>query len=542
MSQAVTARQNLVFYLLLAVAVVAGVYLRLDQFTSQVLLDDEWHAVHQLLQKGPRDLFLTIGQSDFSIPLGLLYWFEKEWFGLSELGMRWPLLLTGVATLLVLPLYARRFVGDGTALLFGSLLAISPMLVFYSRMARPYSLTLLLTLVALVAFQRFAESGFSRLKPAMVYILTTIVCAWLHLVSLPLLVAPFLFFGVPAMLKRDWDTVLRLNALGTATMAGLLLLVLPPLMAHPEALTVKLGGGALTFWTHVGALHAWLGTPSHTVVGVALLLGAAGLVSLWQKMPLVRVLLASLVLAYITVLLTRPAWIQHPQTMARYLFPALVLFLLAAAVGIRQLAAWGSRILARGEGILFLLLVTGALFGLLWFSPWPKLLAEPNSHTQHSVFRFDYREDHNLIRLYQQDFPLSPIWAEFAKHEPGSLKIAVAPFSFETHHWDAVRWEQISHQRVLPGYLVGLCMDRRWGEVPNGEGYAFENVAYLADPKDLSRRGFDYIVYQKPKTVVTNEGPREFGQETAHCEASLRERYPVVVYEDDLLVAFRVPR
>jgi uncharacterized membrane protein len=197
-----TAKRNRFFYPLLGIIVIAGVYLRLYQFLLQVLLDDEWHAVHQLLQKGPRELFLTIGQADFSIPLGLLYWVEKEWFGLSELGMRWPMMLAGIATLAVLPLYARRFVGDGVALLFAALLAMSPMLVFYSRMARPYALTLMLALLALAAFQRFIEPGQRRWQPALVYVLSAVASGWLHLVSLPFVVAPFLVAGLPALARR----------------------------------------------------------------------------------------------------------------------------------------------------------------------------------------------------------------------------------------------------------------------------------------------------------------------------------------------------
>ena len=43
--------------------------------------------------------------------------------------------------------------------LFAALLAMSPMLVFYSRMARPYALTPLLAMVAVAAFQhRFPEA------------------------------------------------------------------------------------------------------------------------------------------------------------------------------------------------------------------------------------------------------------------------------------------------------------------------------------------------------------------------------------------------
>ena len=119
-----------------------------------------------------------------------------------------------------------------------------------------------------------------------------------------------------------------------------------------------------------------------------------------------------------------------------------------------------------------------------------------------------------------------------------SLKIAVSPFSFETHHWDAARWEQISHQRVMPGYLTGFCIDRRWGEVPKDQAFKFRNIGYLSDQNDLIDRGFDLVVYQKPQTVLTNEGRKEFGMETADCEIKLREQFSMLVYEDGLLLVF----
>ena len=90
----------------LVTILIAGSYFRLDQYMGQVLLDDEWHAVHQLLSgKTPSDLFLTLGFADYSIPLGILYWFESEWFGLSEFGMRWPMMLAGLAAMLMFPAY-----------------------------------------------------------------------------------------------------------------------------------------------------------------------------------------------------------------------------------------------------------------------------------------------------------------------------------------------------------------------------------------------------------------------------------------------------
>ena len=50
-----------------------GAFFRIDQFSGQVLIDDEWHAVHQLLRLSPAQMFVDFGHADYSIPLGLLY-------------------------------------------------------------------------------------------------------------------------------------------------------------------------------------------------------------------------------------------------------------------------------------------------------------------------------------------------------------------------------------------------------------------------------------------------------------------------------------
>ena len=82
---------------LFAAILALGAALRLDQFTLQVLLDDEWHAVHQILRRGPASLLLELGHADFGIPLGLYDWALAQTIGLSETAMRLPMMLCGPA-------------------------------------------------------------------------------------------------------------------------------------------------------------------------------------------------------------------------------------------------------------------------------------------------------------------------------------------------------------------------------------------------------------------------------------------------------------
>ena len=526
------------FYLALLVITSCGVYLRLDQFLLQVLLDDEWHVVHQLLVKGPGELFLTFGHADFSIPLALLYWLESGLFGLSEIGMRWPMLIAGLVTLIVLPIYLRKFFSDKTILVFSALLAMSPMLIIYSRTARPYALTLLLSLMALAAFQKFVEAENPPWKSGLVYALCAISSAWLHLITLPLVVAPFLALGLPALLGRNWSRVGRMFWLGVFTLAGLLALVLPPVLGHPEALSVKLGVQTPNLQTYHGVFYVWLGTSSLSVVLVGLFFALIGAGPLWRALPLIPSLVTGLGLTLGVILLTQPAWVHNPLTLARYLLPAIPLVLLSLALGVSR----ASEALVYHPGIFRKLasatLLASVFLLMAYYSPLTKILHKPNSNSLHSVYQLDFREEKNLIYQYQRDFPVSPFWHKLALFPKDSLKIAASPFSFETHHWEAARWEQISHQRVMPGYLIGFCAENRLGEVPSGEGFKFRNVGYLANQGDLIDRGFDLVVYQKPFKVQTYQGEKEFGMDTANCESIFRQQFPEPVFEDQWLVAF----
>ena len=95
---------------LLLVAFVAGAALRIWQLDIQILIDDEWHAIHKLLRSSPLDIVTHLGYADYSIPLTLYYQQLQRTIGLSEWGMHVPSLVAGVGLLLVGPrLLARSF-------------------------------------------------------------------------------------------------------------------------------------------------------------------------------------------------------------------------------------------------------------------------------------------------------------------------------------------------------------------------------------------------------------------------------------------------
>jgi hypothetical protein len=373
---------------------------------------------------------------------------------------------------------------------------------------------------------------------AFFYFICALASTWLHLVSLPLVLAPFLVHGIPALFRRDWNKVRRMLYLGLVTLCGLLLVLLPPMLGQPEALSARLGVQLPEFQTYFGVLFVWMGTASLVVVSMGVLFAFAGAGPLWRKLPMVRSVVAGLGLTLAVILLTRPAWVHNPVTFARYLLPAIPLFLLSVAVGMSRVS---SVLISRGGGsgqYLSLVMFIAVFILVTVQSPLPAILASPNSNSLHSVYQFDFRTEKNLVYQYQKDFPVSPFWQQLASLPADSVKIAASPFSFETHHWDAARWEQLSRQRVMPGFVTGFCSGFQWGEVPLEKGFRFKNVGYLSDQSDLIARGFDLVVYQKPFKVLTNQGEKEFGKTTAVCEQKLRKEFQSPVFEDQWLLVF----
>ncbi len=222
-------------------------------------------------------MFFDFGFADYSIPLGILDWYEAQWWGISEIALRLPMVACGLATLVVFPLYVAPRLGGATSALFALLVAISPLLVVFSRMARPYAITLLLGWIAHGAFQRYHASTRGQTPAGLTYGAATALATWLHPIVALFVLAPMLW--ALAELRRVAPAerrarLSRLASLAIPTCGLIAVLVLPPLFAHPRSLAAKSGADMPGVDTLMGVWYAWLGTPSTAVV--ILCLGAGG--------------------------------------------------------------------------------------------------------------------------------------------------------------------------------------------------------------------------------------------------------------------------
>jgi len=529
----------------LIAAMVVGAVLRLQQIRAQVLIDDEWHAVHQLIAHGPAYMFFDFGYADYSIPLGIFDWYQAQWWGVSELTLRWPMLACGLLTLVVLPLYVAPRLGRATAAVFALLLAVSPLLVIFSRMARPYAITVLLGWIAHGAYQRYCRASRGRMGAGATYAVTAALATWLHPVVGPFVVAPLLWGlaqlrHTPRADRRR--AFLRWLALAAATGVLIGIFVLPPLLMHPMSLAAKGGLDVPDAQTLAGVWYAWLGTPSTAVLIACLALAICGAPVVWRALPVARTGALGVALTLALVVATGPMWSHLPVTVSRYLLPIVPLLLLAVAAGTVQIA---ERIGTPPTGMRRVLSMLALAFPfIVLLAQWPlvPLLRHPNSQTQHLVNYIDFRPEANPYVPQFAAMPLSPYWATLAERPRGSLRIAAAPFYFESYDWDAPRWERLSGQTVIPGYLTGLCVPRRDGELPRDPRYRFTNVARLDDTADLDAKAIDYVVWQKPYRLNVAGHIESIGADTAACEGVLRERFGTPSFEDSHIIVFPVPR
>lgn len=510
--------------------------LRLQQLSIQWLMDDEWHALHKLLDgAGYVEIASSFGMADYCIPLTLLYRLLLDTVGLSEWLMRLPSVLAGLAFVALAMAWAWRRVPATATLAFGLLLALSPMLVNYSRVARPYMLGLLLAALALLALQRYAQTR--RIGLAAAYLTTAWLAGYLHALLAPFVLAPLGWL----MLQSLWRGGLRdsrpLIALAALTLAALLASILPPLLADSAAITAKAGKSLPTLATLWGLLHAWLGTASPAVALLGLALAGLGCIGLGERLGTLPLLWGIGLLAIaLAVLVLQPASIQHPLTLARYLLPGLPALLLLVALGIAGLAGR----LPRPASFVA---VTALLAATSVGQPHGELLRRPNNFSLHSYHQFDYRPEHNLARsvLGPQVRP-SPFWTRLAELPPGSQRVAITGNPGFESAFNLQPFLQPQHRQVLLNLQTGsVCGPRRHGEATRAQGVRLRN-AVDAEVQALNQARVDWVVFDRGadrrlrEAIAMQPDPPYIDACIATMEAALGPPDHV----DDELVAFRL--
>ena len=141
----------------LALICVAGAALRFATLDVQSLWYDEAVTAH-LLRLDFAGMWHAIPDSESTPPLYyVLAWLWTQLAGTGEAGMRSLSALLGSATIPVAWALGRRLGGDRAGLVAAALLAVNPMLVWFSQEARAYALLALLGALSALLWLRMLE-------------------------------------------------------------------------------------------------------------------------------------------------------------------------------------------------------------------------------------------------------------------------------------------------------------------------------------------------------------------------------------------------
>jgi hypothetical protein len=527
-------------------AVVLGAAIRLDQIREQIVLDDEWHALHAILRFGYWRILTHFGWTDVCIPLAVYDKLVADTVGLSEMWMRLPMLLAGIGSLLVFPLMLRTWLGRSATTSLAWLLAISPLHVFFSRFARPYAISLFLVMVGALAFARWWQDGRPRWKA--LGVVGFVLGPYFHLSTLPVVLAVLVLglgeaVGSPRTSPRRAREVVRLSAavaLGVAVLVGL------PLAVDHVALAYKIGRARIDGAMAEGVLELMAGTArTPLLVALVVLVLAGGVVLAGERRHLLAMLAAMALACPAAILVARPVSVQEPIVAARYCLVVLAVTWVLVAVALARGEDWlRSRGVPCPRGILTALAVVSFVLA----GPLPRLHARPNNWTNHGWFQYA----NDPARLEWRCPPEVPrFYRMLAAQPPRSQRLLEAPW---WHAWENVYfpcYQQVHRQYMAIGFVApperaaspfGLPRAAELPLLAPGGAFRFRNFVHVSDDAGLRQRAIRYVVFHRSLEVEMGVDSPDYRADVAPWIVYYRSRYGAPVYEDDTLIAFDVDR
>lgn len=526
-----------------ALILTATIWARIFQIDRQVLLDDEWHAIIKLTTSDYGAIATSFGIVDHSIPLTLLFKWIASHGWLSEFTMVALPLACGVALCVIMCVAMSRVLPTPAFVVFGGLVAISPLLVLYARQARPYAITLLFALIALWAAWRWAERR--QLRYGVAYVIAAVFGTWLHVIVAPTLFGVWLYLSAQTLLQDPP----RLRRIVSTVAPGVIALVLAAVLLTPAfvgdwgGLRVKAGADHVTPESAVRALMMWLGTGSVALASTMAILAIVGAAHFFRNVPRVAgYVTAVLLLQAGAVVLSGALWISQPMVLARYLLIFLPFVVLAVAAGFGVCLAKllpGVASLGGGAAALCFVAVAYAL------GPLPGALHYPNAFVTHQMYFADFDPAHNQILPFLKDGPLPEFYRTLSRRSNGEVTLLEAPWRFESMFNRQPVFQEVHRQHVKIGFLGGVCPPGAYGEHPRLFSHEFRNFVDLAIPDEHVRAAGDFLVIHRHLELANMTQPWQSYEGKGlppvdDCIPIFRRRFGDPVFEDDLITVFRL--
>ena len=286
-------------WLALALATAVGAALRLPFLAHQSLWLDEIYTREILREASLSGVWRHVRATESTPPL----FYALGWLvhARGAAAMRAIPALALTAAVPVGYLAFRRLVGSGAALAAAAILAVNPMLVWYSTDARSYGLFVLAALLTVWAFSAVLERASTRRFG--LWAGASVACVWTHYFGV------FVVAGEAVVLLATLPGARR-QTLSWATLVGACLIPLLPLLASQSGderagfiagvpLRTRVSEAVRQFAMGPNVPRAWLEAAGLAILAVAF---AGGLWISWGSSMRARGLLALAAIAFLTPL------------------------------------------------------------------------------------------------------------------------------------------------------------------------------------------------------------------------------------------------
>jgi len=493
------------FSFFMIAGILTGSFLRLYRIGSQIIWDDEWHGIQTALVNPMHYILTHFHELDNCIPLTAYYRIMLNFTGLNEVVIRLPQLLAGIAMLAVFPLFIKKLFGKRVAVIVLILIAISPLLVYFSRLARPYGVVVFLTSVAVFSFYLWMSEG--KKIYALLYIISAVLAPYFSLSSLGFVIAPLLYVLMRLLLTKKMSPiginkgVLQLKGITVVILmlaAGMSMWFLPAAATFGEV-TKKNSQGFLSLGTMGGSAALFCGSNSYVICLLMTLFFIYGSFLLYAKNRLLFSYLCIIcVTQLIFIAISRPNLVQGAIIFARYFISALPVWLLVIAIAIAELHINLTRFLknkiSKANGLSNSALA--ALFLIVFLrGPVADAYSYPNDFTNHKDFQYNY-----VQRLVKRAVGNEGSYPEFYK----SLKMqgddativefpAIISWTWNIFHV----YQRLHEDRVLIGYDSNYYSPFFGYDTYGNRDVGFQNFVDISDPAVVMKKGARYIIIHK---------------------------------------------
>jgi len=530
---------------------------------DQILVDDEWHGIGVSSWNTFGNIFSRFWGTGSVIPYNLYRKAALLTVGWSESILRFPAIIAGFLSLIIFPVFVRKLFDKKTVLVFLTLFAISPFLIFYSRFSRPYSIVVLLFFSALMFLYYWLTT--SKRKYMWLYITSAVLSVYFLPLTIFAVTVP-LFAGliIKDRAAPDKNEVYVYPAKKEIFFTSITFfcvisaLLLSPLINSYSEIKGKIGAGTFSLNIVFDSLKLISGTSNSFLTIVFLCFVLSGIFVVFKKNKLWGILSGTSVLSnFVFIGIFQPDFIQVPIVLTRYniyLIPIIFIMFSAGVCGMFDIFRQTLFKIRPGINnfiLSFAYSTVAVIFLLLLFKSGPLLsiYRYPNNFTNHSAFQESY-EAFSVEKPYKSGFYDVFTVDENSVHnfykkigsEKDTYKIIEYPMII-ADHLNPFYYYQFFHKKgVIIGYFsnssfVGRCLNAP----ETKDNLHFKNMVDLSNIRDITASNAKYIILHKN---VLNEAAATHNSDFNGYVDTLKEKYVKVfgppIVEDQSIIVFGI--